>query len=211
MPSEFLPEKELMKKTGLAQIIREDKNKFALPNFFTILRLVFLPFILYFLHMGSRTGDFLALLFMALACLTDFLDGYYARKLKKLSDVGRMLDPLIDKASVGATMLLLAAQKGLPYWYVFIVIGRDLFLLLGGTFVISKKRLVVESNMLGKWTSTLFALVIITYTLNIPYLKQGLMYVSLFLVPITLVGYVHKYRQDLSKKARQTSKIGKGV
>jgi CDP-diacylglycerol--glycerol-3-phosphate 3-phosphatidyltransferase len=208
MPSEFLPEKELMKKTGLVQIIREDKNKFALPNFITILRLVFLPFILYFLSMGSRKGDFLALLFMGLASVTDFLDGYYARKLNRLSNVGRMLDPLLDKVSVGATMLVLAAQKNLPYWYVFIVIGRDLFLLLGGTFVISKKRLVVESNMLGKWTSTLFALVIITYTLNIPYLKQGLMYVSLFLVPMTLVGYVHKYRQDLSKKTRQTSRIG---
>lgn len=197
-----------MKKTGLVQIIREDKNKFALPNFITILRLVFLPFILYFLSMGSRKGDFLALLFMGLASVTDFLDGYYARKLNRLSNVGRMLDPLLDKVSVGATMLVLAAQKNLPYWYVFIVIGRDLFLLLGGTFVISKKRLVVESNMLGKWTSTLFALVIITYTLNIPYLKQGLMYVSLFLVPMTLVGYVHKYRQDLSKKTRQTSRIG---
>jgi CDP-diacylglycerol--glycerol-3-phosphate 3-phosphatidyltransferase len=201
MPSEFLPEKDFMKKIGLVQIIREDKNKFALPNFFTILRLVFLPFILYFLWMGSQKGDVLALLFMALACLTDFLDGFCARKLNKLSDVGRMLDPLIDKASVGATMLVLAAQKGLPYWYVFIVIGRDLFLLLGGTFVISKKRLVVESNKLGKWTSTLFAAVIITYTLNIPYLKQGLMYISLFLVPITLVGYVNRYRQDLSRRS----------
>jgi CDP-diacylglycerol--glycerol-3-phosphate 3-phosphatidyltransferase len=209
MPSEFLPEKELMKKIGLVQIIREDKNKFALPNFFTILRLFFLPFILYFLWMGSRKGDFLALFFMALACLTDFLDGYSARKLNKLSNVGRMLDPLIDKASVGATMLVLAAQKGLPYWYVFIVIGRDLFLLLGGTFVISKKRLVVESNMLGKWTSTLFALVIITFTLNIPYLKQGLMYISLFLVPMTLVGYVSKYRQDLSRRTKRTSPISR--
>ena len=200
-----------MKKTGLVQIIREDKNKFALPNFFTILRLLFLPFILHFLSAGSRSGDFLALLFMGLACLTDFLDGYCARRLNKQSNVGRMLDPLIDKTSVDTAMLVLAAQKGLPYWYVFIVIGRDLFLLLGGTFVISKKRLVVESNMLGKWTSTLFALVIITYTLNVPYLKQGLMYVSLFLVPMTLVGYVHKYRQDLSKKTRHVSRTSEAV
>lgn len=200
-----------MKKIGLVQVIREDKNKFALPNFFTVLRLLFLPFILHFLGMGSRKGDFLALLFMALACLTDFLDGYCARRLNKQSDVGRMLDPLIDKVSVDTTMLVLAAQKGLPYWYVFIVIGRDLFLLLGGTFVIYKKRLVVESNKLGKWTSTIFALVIIAYTLNIPYLKQGLMYVSLFLVPMTLVVYIRNYRQDLSKRTKPISRISEAA
>lgn len=190
-----------MKKIGIVQVIREDKNKFELPNLFTMLRLIFLPFILHFLRQGTRSGDVLALVFMALACLTDFLDGYLARRLQKTSDVGRMLDPLIDKVSVDAAMLVLAAQKGLPYWYVFIVIGRDLFLLLGGTFVISKKRFVVESDLIGKWTATLFAMVIVAYTLNLPYVKQALMYVSLLGVPITLIGYTRKYRHDLRKRS----------
>lgn len=189
-----------MKKIGIVQVVRADPNKFALPNLFTLMRLLFLPFILHFLWKGTRAGDILALLFMLLASLTDFLDGYFARKLRKTSDVGRMLDPLIDKLSVDATMLVLAAQKGLPYWYVIIVIGRDLFLLLGGTFVISKKRFVVESNKIGKWTATLFALVIVLYTINIPYLKQALMYVSLIGVPITLIGYTRKYFHDLPNK-----------
>ncbi len=191
-----------MKKIGLFQLIHEDENKFALPNLFTLMRLIFLPFILHFLSQGTRRGDMTALLFMILACATDFLDGYFARKLNKKSNVGRMLDPLIDKLSVDAAMLVLAAQKGLPTWYVFVVIGRDLFLLLGGTVVISKKRLVVESNMLGKTTATLFALVIITYTLDIPHVKTALMYLSLVLVPATLIGYVRKYRHDLRRKPK---------
>lgn len=189
-----------MKRAGLIQIIREDENKFALPNFFTVLRLIFLPFILIALNMQTRGGDFIAIILMALACLTDFLDGYYARKLDKKSNVGRMLDPLIDKLSVDTAMLVLASAKGLPYWYVFIVIFRDLFLLLGGTFVISKRRLVVESNKLGKWTSTLFALVIISFTINIPYVKTALMYISLLMVPLTLVGYTRKYSHDIPRK-----------
>ncbi len=196
-----------MKKTGIFQIVREDQNKFALPNFFTILRLVFLPFIIHFLHLNTRTGDVLALLFMGLAGFTDYLDGHYARKLQKQSNVGRMLDPLIDKISVGATMLVLAAHKGLPYWYVFLVIGRDLFLLFGGTFVISKKRLVIESNKLGKWTATTFALVIITYTLNLPYLKQGLMVLSLILIPLTIIGYIRAYRHEIPKKKKATIRV----
>lgn len=189
-----------MKKSGIVHVIRADKNKFGLPNFFTAMRLVLLPFIILFLNQGSRRGDFLALVFMGMAMVTDFLDGHYARKLNKTSDVGRMLDPLIDKISVNAAMLVLAHVKGLPYWYVAIVVVRDLFLLLTGTLMISRKRLVVESNILGKWTSTIFALVIVTYTLNIPYLKQALMYLSLVLIPATVVGYIQKYKYDIPRK-----------
>ncbi len=146
---------------------------------------------------------------MLIAATTDYLDGHYARKLQKTSNVGRMMDPLIDKVSVDLTMLVLAAHRGLPYWYVFIVIGRDLFVLFGGAVVVSKERFVVESNKLGKWTSTLFALVVITYTLNIPYVKQTLMFITLLLVPATVAKYIKKYKNSLKKKNQtlQTEKI----
>jgi len=198
-----------MKKTGIYQIIREDENKYGLPNFFTLLRLFCLPFIIHFLRLGTRVGDVYALIFMLIAATTDYLDGHYARKLQKTSNVGRMMDPLIDKVSVDLTMLVLAAHRGLPYWYVFIVIGRDLFLLFGGAVVVSKERFVVESNKLGKWTSTLFALVVITYTLNIPYVKQTLMFITLLLVPATVAKYIKKYKNSLKKKNQtlQTEKI----
>lgn len=183
-----------MKKSGLYHLICEDENKYALPNLFTLLRLAFLPFIIYFLWQNSSTGDFFALFFMLLASLTDYLDGHFARKLNKQSQLGRMLDPLIDKVAVGTTMLVLAHVKGMPYWYVAIVIARDLFLLTLGLLAIARKRFIAESNKLGKWTSTLLALVIITFTINLPYVKYALMYLSVVLVPATVVGYLYKYR-----------------
>lgn len=189
-----------MKKSGLFHLIQNDKNKYGLPNFLTVLRLLFLPFIIFFLNMGTPAGDVSALALMFIAALTDYLDGHFARKLNKSSDVGRMLDPLIDKLSVCATMLILAHVKGLPYWYVAIVIIRDLFLLIMGTLVISKKRFVIESNKLGKWTSTILAAVIISFTLNIPIVKYLLMYFSLILIPVTVFGYIRKYRFDLARK-----------
>ena len=171
-----------------------------MPNLFTLLRLFFLPFIIPYLRLDTRAGDVYALIFMMLAAMIDYLDGHYARKLQKTSDVGRMMDPLIDKMSVDLTMLVLAAHRGLPYWYVFIVLGRDLFLLFGGAVVVSKTRFVVESNKLGKWTSTLFALVVITYTLNIPYLKQALMFITVLLIPATVAKYYKKYKNSVRKK-----------
>ncbi|MBN1464417.1 CDP-alcohol phosphatidyltransferase family protein [candidate division KSB1 bacterium] len=188
-----------MKKSGLCQLIREDENKYALPNLLTVLRLVFLPFIFYFLYRHSLTGDLLALFFMLLASLTDYLDGHFARKLNKQSQLGRMLDPLIDKLAVGTTMLVLAHIKGMPFWYAGMVIARDLFLLTLGLLVISKKQFIAESNKLGKWTSTIFAMVIITFTLNIPYVKYGLMYLSVLLVPASVIGYLYKYRMHLPR------------
>jgi CDP-diacylglycerol--glycerol-3-phosphate 3-phosphatidyltransferase len=188
-----------MKKSGVVHLFREDENKYALPNFFTLMRLVFLPFIIYFLYRGTRTGDVAALFFMSLACVTDYLDGHFARKLNKVSNVGRMLDPLIDKISVGAAMIVLAHVKGLPYWYVAAVITRDLFLLVSGIMVISKKRFITESNKIGKWTSTLFAMVIITFTLNVPVVKYVFMYLTLVLIPITIIGYVKKYKRDVNQ------------
>ncbi len=189
-----------MKQSGIFHLYREDENKYALPNFFTVMRLVFLPFIIYFLYRGTRTGDLVALLFMFFACLTDYLDGHFARKLDKVSNVGRMLDPLIDKISVGTTMLVLAHLKGLPYWYVFIVIARDVFLLFTGILVISKKHYITESNKLGKWTSTLFAAVVISFTLNVPLVKYVFMYLTLVLIPITIFGYVRRYNREIKPK-----------
>ncbi len=192
-----------MKKSGVFRLYREDENKYALPNFFTVMRLVFLPFIIWFLYRGTRTGDVTALSFMLLAGLTDYLDGYFARKLNKESNVGRMLDPLIDKITVGAIMIVLAHIKGLPYWYVAIVIARDLFLLVSGFLVISKKSFITESNQIGKWTSSLFAVVVISFTLNIPVIKYVFMYLTLLLIPVTIVGYVRKYKRDVKSKTEQ--------
>ena len=189
-----------MSNNALYNLVKEDKNKFALPNFFTILRLIFLPFIIHFLQQGTTLGDLLALLFMGLAAMTDYLDGYFARKLSKKSNVGRMLDPLIDKVTVAATMLVLASHKNLPYWYVAIVILRDLFLLFTGMLIISKKRFVIESNLLGKVASFLFVCVVISYTIGIPYLRETLMILSLFFVPVTIVGYIGKYKHDIKNR-----------
>ncbi len=149
-----------MRRPGLIQLIRNDRHNFGLPNLLTVSRLLFLPFIILFLSWRSPRGDVLAILFMFLCGLTDFFDGYLARHMDQRSHLGRMLDPLIDKISVGSAMLALAAYKELPYWYVLLVIGRDLIILISSLYAISKKQIIFESNTLGKWTLASFLVVI---------------------------------------------------
>ena len=188
-------------KNNIRELLAEDKNLFGLPNILTMSRLFFLPFILFFLAKGTRTGDGIALLFMLLASASDFLDGFFARKLNMKSQFGRMIDPLIDKLSVSSVMLLLAIKKGLPVWFVLVVIGRDLFILVGSLLVIKRMKTVAESNIWGKVTATSFAVVIILYTLQIPVLKNIAMWVSLILVPMSLVVYVSTHWSTVIKNS----------
>lgn len=197
-------------KFALFHIIKEDKNRFSVANFITLARLLFLPFIIYFLSQDTTVGDYYALFFMFVAGVTDYLDGRVARYFNRKSDLGRILDPVIDKVSVGIIMLILVAHKDLPLWYVLIVISRDLLLLFASLFVISRIRLVVESDELGKYTATCLALVIITFTIGVPVLRWILLGVSLFLIPATLVSYYlthqHVMKELKSKACKQQNR-----
>jgi cardiolipin synthase (CMP-forming) len=177
-------------KSGLVEIIKKDKHLFGLPNLLSISRLLFLPLICYAISIDPAHGSWLALLLFALSSLTDFFDGYVARQRKQFSELGRILDPVMDKINIAALMLSLAAWRDLPYWYVAIVIGRDLLILFGSLYVIRRKRHVPESNFIGKTTLVVFLLVIVTYMFNLKPYNIIFMAASIALIPVTLVRYI---------------------
>jgi len=188
-------------KAGIKELLAKDKHFLGLPNFLTFSRLFFLPFIVYYISQGTKTGDKFAIGFMLLACVSDYLDGFFARKLNMRSVFGTMLDPFVDKLSVAVVMLALAAHKGLPYWFVFIVIARDISILGASLFVIKNKKFVAESNLLGKFTAASFALVIILYTVNVPLAKDVAIGISLILVPLSLIIYFITHKENIIKKS----------
>lgn len=177
----------------MLQDIANDKNKFSLANFLTLSRILFLPFILYHLTRGTIEHDRWAAFFMLLAGSTDFFDGYVARKYNQISYLGKLLDPVIDKISIGTVMVFLTLYNELPLWYVVIVIGRDIFILGGGMYVMASKSFIVQSNNLGKWTVTSFVAVILAFTLHLHLLTRICMWISLILIPVSAVVYVVRY------------------
>ncbi|HPG39361.1 MAG TPA: CDP-diacylglycerol--glycerol-3-phosphate 3-phosphatidyltransferase [bacterium] len=194
-------------KTGVAELLKKDQHLFGLPNIITLSRLLFLPFIIYFLTLGNTTGDKLAVLFMFLSCVSDYMDGYFARKLDMKSSFGCMLDPFIDKIMVGSVMLVLACQKGLPAWFVIIVILRDLFILTASLYVIKRKRYVAQSNMLGKYTTGSFAIVIILFTINVPVVKYIAMWIAIILAPLSLIKYFMSHKETIIVKKSTREKL----
>jgi len=97
-----------------------------LPNLITVSRLLGLPFILYFLEDATVNHRLIALAIFLVASATDWLDGYLARRLDQVTEVGKFLDPLVDKLLVLAPLLSLIALGEIPPWGVFLILAREL-------------------------------------------------------------------------------------
>jgi len=97
-----------------------------LPTAFTLLRLVGIPFILGGLSLRSPEGERLALWAFLGAAATDWLDGYLARRYGLVTDLGKVLDPLVDKLLVLAPLLGLVELGRIPAWGAFLLVGREL-------------------------------------------------------------------------------------
>jgi len=97
-----------------------------LPNWITLSRLLSLPFLLYLLQNPTTETRWISLGIFLVAAATDWLDGYLARKLNQITDLGKFLDPLVDKLLVLAPLLALIGLNQVPAWGVFLILGREI-------------------------------------------------------------------------------------
>ena len=98
----------------------------TVPNLLSFLRLALVPV---FLVLLVRGDDAWALLVLAVASLTDFLDGAIARRFNQITRLGQLLDPAADRLYIFAALIGLAWRDLVPWWIVAVVVGRDVFLL----------------------------------------------------------------------------------
>ncbi|WP_277613075.1 CDP-alcohol phosphatidyltransferase family protein [Cryobacterium cryoconiti] len=98
----------------------------TVPNLLSMLRLALVPVFLVVLVQGE---DAWALLVLAVASLTDFLDGFLARRFGQITRLGQLLDPAADRLYIFAALLGLAWRDLVPWWIVLVIVGRDVFLL----------------------------------------------------------------------------------
>ncbi|MBE9189012.1 CDP-diacylglycerol--glycerol-3-phosphate 3-phosphatidyltransferase [Gloeocapsopsis crepidinum LEGE 06123] len=97
----------------------------TLPNWVTLSRLLVLPILLYFLE--NPTSDrWLSVVIFLIAAMTDWVDGYLARRLNQITELGKFLDPLVDKLLILAPLLALNKLGQIPTWGVFLILAREL-------------------------------------------------------------------------------------
>lgn len=97
-----------------------------LPNWITLSRLLALPILLYCLASPTAETRTFSMIIFLIAAATDWLDGYLARKLNQVTELGKFLDPLVDKLLVLTPLLALIALGEVPAWGVFLILAREL-------------------------------------------------------------------------------------
>lgn len=120
-------------------------------NLLSMLRLVLTIPIVYLILSGG--GVLWILLLVAVASLTDFFDGYLARKRGEQTQLGLLLDPLADKGMVIGIMLALVYVGAIPLSWLFVLAGKELLLVVGGALLLRDGGQVPASRTLGKWST----------------------------------------------------------
>lgn len=143
-----------------------------LPNLLTIGRIVATPVICWLLVLGGPVAIWIAFVLYVAAAVTDWLDGYLARRMQIVSGLGRMLDPIADKLLVGALLIVLAWTRQLSALDLIPAVAimlREIFI-PGLREFLGPKNVIVHVTPLAKWKTTvqLVALAVIIIEPVIP-------------------------------------------
>jgi cardiolipin synthase (CMP-forming) len=128
----------------------------TVPNMLTYGRILAVPIVAGLLMLGDNTSRWVALGIYILAAVTDFLDGYLARKWQQQSALGRMLDPIADKVLVAVVLLVLSADGilvGGHMWAAIIILAREV-LVSGLREFLGELRVSVPVTKIAKWKTT---------------------------------------------------------
>ena len=126
------------------------KKAFSHPNSLTLFRVAAVPIIVLLLLFPNRACTILAAAFFTAAAITDYLDGFYARRRGLVSNLGKVMDPVADKLLVSSTFIMLASLNWVPAWMVCIIVGRELAV-TGLRNIIAGKGEDLSASKLGKY------------------------------------------------------------
>ncbi|MBN1893926.1 CDP-alcohol phosphatidyltransferase family protein [bacterium] len=141
------------------------KRIWTIPNLLSLLRLLLLVPMLVLLGRGQRWAVFgLALLGIAF----DLSDGFLARRLNQCSDLGRIMDPVIDKTVTLSVCLFLVLSPlyAFPVWFFLFLLFREAAVLVGGWTVMKGRKMILESNRAGKWSAFTTGVAVLFYIMD---------------------------------------------
>ncbi len=209
----------IRKETDKAK--RPFSSLLSLPNLLTAIRLILIPFLALCLHYDTEqlalakdwtfryTPGKMATLIIIVAGITDLLDGYYARKYRMESLIGRFLDPLADKLLLLVGLIMLLKLDRIDEWLVIALLSREMFI-TGLRAIAIGEGLVISARDLGKWKLVfqLVGLGFLTWygtVFGIPAYQVGLviMYIALFISLFSGYKYVVEFISELKKKEKK--------
>jgi CDP-diacylglycerol--glycerol-3-phosphate 3-phosphatidyltransferase len=137
------------------------------PNLLTLFRIAAVPIIIILMLFPNRFCVFVAALVFSAAAITDYLDGFYARRRNMVTTLGKVMDPVADKLLVSSAFIMLAALNWVPAWIVCIIIGRELAV-TGLRNIIAGKGEDLSASNLGKFKTGFQIAAIIPLMIHFP-------------------------------------------
>lgn len=162
-----------------------------LPNYLTILRLIFVP-IIFTLILTEHY--FSAVVLFSFANITDVLDGKIARKYNLITDWGKLMDPLADKITQISTLSALIIKGIIPFWILLVLTTKELIMIITGFVLYKRKIVTVQSKWYGKAATILFFVAIAFSLISKIFVKLSgvtiyLFYIALFMTLFAGVMY----------------------
>lgn len=167
-----------------------------LPNILTLLRIALIPVLAVLLLSPSKEAAFWAAAVFAVASVTDWLDGYLARRMEIVTTFGKFLDPIADKMIVMAALVMILPYQRVPAWMVLVILGREI-IITGLRGLASTEGIVIPASNLGKF-KTIFQIVAILglllhydyhwfFSINHPYLYVNMHNIGIFYLWIAVI------------------------
>ncbi len=175
-----------------------------LPNKLTVLRVIMVPFFVFFMltDVGGSANKWIALALFCVASLTDMLDGKIARARNLVTNFGKFMDPLADKLLVCSALICMIPSGKLEAWFVIVIIARE-FIISGFRLIASDNGIVIAASYWGKFKTVSQMAMIIVLIADFggifDMIGMVLIWVSLILTVVSLIDYVAKNVQVLTK------------
>ncbi|KZK74112.1 MAG: CDP-alcohol phosphatidyltransferase [Pelodictyon luteolum] len=168
---------------------------FNLPNALSFLRILLIPWFLWFFHTGKTD---IAIVIMIVAVLSDWFDGQAARWTNEVSEMGKILDPLADKLCLASVALYFLWIGALPLWFVLFAVLRDLFIFAGAAWVRHHHQVVTTSLWPGKWAVGFVSMLFISMVWPHPLftawpVKEFFLYLSTIMLLYSFILYCIRF------------------
>lgn len=142
------------------------KELFTIPNLLSLFRLVLIPiYIIIYINADEPADYYVAGAILAVSCLTDLLDGKIARHFNMISHVGKVLDPIADKATQFALIVCLAIRYPALLYLVILFVIKEGFQLIAGLFTLRKGKMLTGALITGKISTTVLFISLILMVL----------------------------------------------
>ncbi len=149
--------------------MKKFQNALSGPNQLTLFRIAAVPIIIVLMLFPNRICTLIAGLLFSAAAITDYLDGFLARKRGLVSTLGKVMDPVADKLLVSSAFIMLTSLGWVPAWMACIIIGRELAV-TGLRNIIAEKGEDLSASNLGKYKTGFQIAAIIPLMIHFPFL-----------------------------------------